>query len=135
VWTNTRDHDQVDGTPDDDANYGIYSVLDGPLGSGAWNVRLGWADADVSPGENFISLATEQPLGFATLGMALGRTGASDELGPGSDDTLHAETFLRFTVNDYIAISPDLQYVENSGFNDDLDTFVYGIRVAAFYSP
>ena len=135
LWTNTRDHDRVDGTPDDRANYGLYSVLAGQLGQGFWNVRLGWADPDVSAGENFISLATEQPLGFATIGVGLARTGASDDLGPGSDDTLHAEAFLRFDINDYLQISPDIQYVENSGFDEDLDAFVYGVRFVVFFSP
>ncbi len=71
----------------------------------------------------------------SALGLGLARTGASDDLGPGSDDTLHAEAFLRFTLKDFLQISPDIQYVENSGFDENLDAFVYGVRVAAFFSP
>ena len=134
LWTNTRDHQRLDTASDDADNRGVYGVFEGGLGPGHYNVRLGYSDPDVSPGETFVALATEQPLGFATLGLGLAHTGASDELGPGSDDTIHAETFLRFDVNDYLQISPDLQYVENSGFDADRDGFVYGLRVAGFFS-
>ena len=134
VWTNTRDHDNVNGTADNRANYGVYGLVNGAIGPGIWNMRLGWADPDVSPGENFVSLAMEQPLGFAHLGVGVARTGASDELGANFDDSLHAEAYMRFTINDYLQISPDIQYIENSGFDEDVDAFVYGVRFALFLS-
>lgn len=139
AWTNTRDHAELSANSQSAKNFGFYGLLDGALGDGAFNIRVGWADPDVSPAETFVALAAEHPLVPANIGLGIARIGASDRLGSGTDNSIQAEAYARFAINQYLHISPDIQYIKNSGFNDtgtgiDQDIWVFGLRIGALFS-
>lgn len=123
VWTNTSDQDRNDGNGTDE-NYGLYGVVDGSAGNVNWNVRLGWANEDVSAAESFISFAGEMPLAGMTLGAAIGHVMQSDPaVTATSDDTTHAEIYLKHEYSDSFSITPSVQFIENSGFDGSNATF------------
>lgn len=132
IWANTAEHDRLDGTGTD-ANRGIYASIDGSLSRVNWNVRLGAADQEVAEAARFASLALEYPYGENAVGAAIGRIGASDELAGDRDDTTHAELYARFAVAGGFEVTPNVQWVENSGLDSseaavDASVTVVGMR-------
>ena len=123
IWTNTSDQDRHDGNGTDE-NYGIYGVVDGSAGKVKWNMRLGWANEDVSSAESFISFAGEMPVAGMTLGAAIGHVKQSDPAQTATtDDTTHAEIYLRHDYSDSFSITPSIQFIENSGFDSSNSSF------------
>jgi hypothetical protein len=132
AWSNTADHTRLDGSSDQENNWGLYGVADGGFGETRWNLRLGWADASVSESGDFIAITLEQPAGPATLGAGIARTGASSNL-TGGDDSLQAELYARFELTGGVQITPDLQWIRNSGLDGsgsshDRSIWVAGVR-------
>jgi hypothetical protein len=134
VWINTADHAELDGPDDSEDNYGVYAVVDGAVGEGAWNVRLGAANDKVSQTAGFASVAVEYPAGPAMLGLGVARSWLSDEdKTPDLDDATQAEVYARFDVRDSFSLTPSLQWLENSGFDAsnsvvDDSVLVYSLR-------
>jgi len=134
VWINTADHAELDGPDDSEDNYGIYAVIDGQVGEGAWNVRLGAANDKVSQTAGFASIAMEYPAGPAMLGLGVAHSWLSDEdKTPDLDDATQAELYARFDVRDSFSLTPSLQWLENSGFDAsnsvvDDSVLVYSLR-------
>jgi carbohydrate-selective porin OprB len=121
-WVNTRHHDSDGDGIDDDrlkdaAARGVYGNLEGGLGAGQWNLRLGWADASVQPAAGFASLAYTYPLGQTVLGAGVGRTFASDRIDAPHEDLTQAEVYARVPLGKGFTVSPDLQYIDHSGFD------------------
>lgn len=137
-------HNTANNTDHDTAhNYGIYAVLDGINSTFNWNVRGGLANDKVSAAEKFLSVSFELPLGENAVGFALAQTWISPALD--YDDTLdniqQAELYYRYKLSfglgqkqgyilsNNIELTPNLQYIKNSGFNARLDNaLIYGVR-------
>lgn len=134
VWINTGHHERLDGNADDEDNQGVYGVLDGPLGEGAWTLRAGWADPRVSAAAWTLGIALEQPLGGATAGLGLVHTAVSGDAAPGNGDNQTAELYLRFDLGRHLQITPLVQYVRNPGFDSsqtvlDQELWLAGVRL------
>lgn len=134
AWLSSADHDRLDGTSSDEDNYGVYSNIDFAVGEAMVNVRLGWADDSVSPGDTFVGVAAELPTSLAPLGLAIGQVGlAEDAEAPGLDDITQAEAYLRFELHEQFQLTPSVQWISNSGFDSsdtvlDDDQVVYSLR-------
>ena len=135
LWANTADQAYVDGRAGhDDDNWGLYALAEGPLANDMkWNVRVGWADEELSAGEAFLSAAVEIPTRYATLGVGAGHTWVSDDLA-GGDDTTVAELYARMEVAENVAVTPSLQWISNANFDGsdtahDDDEWVLSVRV------
>jgi hypothetical protein len=134
IWFSSAEHERLDGNGDEANNYGLYGLLDGPAGDGAWNLRAGWADPDLSEAAWFLGAVLEYPLGPATAGFGIAHTGVSGHAGPDRGHNSVAEVYARFDVSEHLQITPSLQYVRNPGFVDtgrelDRDQWLVGLRV------
>lgn len=134
VWANTADNEYVNGSNNTSNNYGLYLSTDIDLNGSSLNVRAGLADADVSEASNFIAVTYETELFGNTTGLGLARTGASNELAD-AKDTVHAEIYSRFDINQHLHITPSIQWIKKSGFDDsetsfDNDITIIGLRAA-----
>ncbi len=145
MWINTADHAHLNPNPTDlDAtsnNYGIYGVLNGSMDTGTWGIRAGWADPEVSEANWSLGVAMEYPInGVGIAGVGFMYTGVSNDLrnNPGenfvaADGMMVAEVYLRLDhLTDHLAITPLIQYVDNSGFNSSetapTDVWIFGVR-------
>lgn len=137
-WHNTADNEHVDGSGRLDDNYGIYLNGDYIRGNYGLNLRLGIASEDVSYAAGFASLALQRQLDSATLGVAAGYTGVSDEADNTKDDISQLELYYRFSMNDSLAVTPSVQWVKNSGFDSDdssveSDLVVCSLRISMVF--
>lgn len=83
----------------------------------------------MSAASDFLALAYSQPLGDMTMGVGISRIGDSDDLPGPTAATKQAEVYLRIPVANNFYITPDLQYIDNSGFDPGLDDVVVaGVR-------
>lgn len=133
IWYNGADHSDLDdpfpSADDDEKNYGVYTSVGGDIGPGRWVGWGGLANEEVSAVANFLGLAYSQGIGaHMTLGLGVARIGASDDVPEPADSVVQAEAYLRIQVLEHLYLTPDLQYVANSGFDPDRDTFVFGLR-------
>ncbi len=135
VWFNSRHNDSDgDGIDDDrlsDTNgRGVYGNVSGELGTGQWNVRLGWADPDAQASAGFVGVAYARPVGTAVLGAAVGRTFASKQLTTDHADIDQREIYLRMPVGKGVTVTADLQHIRHSGFDPGQGgDWVTGVRV------
>lgn len=136
LWYDTGNAEELGGGGS--ANpYGLYALAGMPVGKGRIQARFGIANDDTQRAADFESVAYQLPTiklqdHDTMLGVAVSRTGDSDELGAGSDPIYRAEAYWRVHVYGPAYISPDIQYVDNAGFDSDADgTFVGGIRATA----
>ena len=133
-WINTRHHDSDGDGIDDDrlkdaAARGVYGNLEGGLGAGQWNLRLGWADASVQPTAGFAALAYAYPLGQMILGAGVARTFASNRIDTPHKDLTQVETYARIPLGKGFTVSPNVQYIEHSGFDPERNgDVVAGLR-------
>lgn len=126
-WYNGADHSQLNNpAADNKDNYGGYVSGGGPLGPGQWVVWGGVANDKVSPVANFMAAAYAVDIQRTTLGVGLSRIGDSDHLPGKTDAIVQAEIYLRINVYQNFYVTPDLQYVNNSGFDPSLDGVVVG---------
>lgn len=137
AWVNSADHERWDGS-DTASNYGLYGVLNWPLGRGTLGARIGLANPDVAEAENFVSLAWEYPVDGGAIGAGVGRAGASDEFratDPGNIGNLtQAEVYTRLDIWKDLQVTPSIQHIRNSGFlrselGFDRSAVVAGLRV------
>jgi len=118
-WLRTDDHVVPDTPNETDMNYGIYGVLDWHSGVNAANVRLGFANEDVSVATQFAAAAYQRQTRLGQLGVGVARTVIANSFRQGDlDNTSAAELFFRIPVGDESGhITPSIQYVENPGFD------------------
>jgi len=138
VWQSTADAAYLDGSATMDHNFGMYLTTDQALGASKLNLRVGMANDKVSEAAGFIGLALETELAGDTLGIGVAQTDVSDKAGPGKEDTRQAEVYLRMVLADNLRITPSLQWIENSGFDNtatvyDKSLLVYGIRASYLF--
>jgi hypothetical protein len=123
MWLNSAGHARLDGGAGTEHNYGLYLGVDGRLGRGMWNLRVGLANDQVSPTSRFLSAAVERPLSQATLGLGLAYSGLSaQDTTAQQDNSLLAEAYLRFVPRDDVSLTPAVQWLRNSGFDTSATT-------------
>lgn len=119
AWVNSADYERWDGTGTA-SDYGIYGVLDWPMGGGTMGARIGLANENVAKAANFVALAWEYPLNGAAIGIGAGHGSASDKFratDPGNiGDLTQAEVYIRLGVRKDLEVTPSVQSIRNSGF-------------------
>lgn len=139
TWLNSADHDKLDGSSGSEDNYGVYANIDGGIGNGHWNIRLGAANEEVSQTARFASFAVDFPLGISTVGLGVAHSWLSDdETTADLDDSTLVELYARFDVWDELSLTPSVQWLKNSGFDAsntayDDSLMVYGLRATAVF--
>lgn len=125
VWSNSADHDYVDGSGKTGSNKGGYLSADLDfdvfIQHSKLNLRIGMADEKVSNAGEFYGVSLETPLVDHILGLGLANTGASSEAGSNAEDLHQAEVYVRFNLSDTFHITPSIQWLENSGLREDPD--------------
>lgn len=132
IWYDTGKVGEL-GSADATNPYGIYAIAEVPAGSGRLQFRAGLANDKAQATANFVSIAYQQPIKLSnmntTLGVAVGRTGASSERS-NADAIVQVEAYWRINVAGSFYVSPDLQYIMNPGFDSSRDNaFIAGIRM------
>ncbi len=115
---------------------GIFLSCDQELGNifGAW-IRLGWQEASAAMAHDTLFSG-----GVNITGRWYGRSQDNIGIGyaylngeNGLDDTQVAEIYWRIVLNDHLAVSADLQYMEDN-YDDprqeDINGVIAGVRVA-----
>jgi porin len=126
----------LDENGDKERQMGVWISLDQQLGKifGGW-IRYGWADDKV-----LIDYKGLVSGGLNITGKWYGRE--ADNIGLGYaylngkndfDYTQVAEAYWRFVLNDYFAVTADLQYMQDKydAGRDDVDGFIGGVRMTA----
>ncbi len=133
VWYDTAHQSRLDRPSEEGRAYGFYAGLVGPAGPGLWAMRAGIANDEVQADANFLSLAYELPVQLGardtTLGLAIARRGDSSHLPFDSEPIRQVEAYWRIHVAGSAYISPDIQYIDNAGFQDRSGVWVGGARV------
>lgn len=137
IWYDTGDVDSLDSTGNTNG-YGFYVSAGAPVAAGRVLARAGIANDDAQAAANFLSLAYQLPLQFAsretTLGVAVARTGDSSNLTFDSAPVYQAEAYWRINVVGSFYVSPDVQYIKNAGFDKSHDdVLIGGVRVGATF--
>jgi len=139
AWLNTADHQTLDMTSDNQANYGAYMLAGYKKNRHAANIRLGLANPDVSQAAAFASAAYRYQSGPYTAGAGVGRVFlSSQEPSTSLDDTDQYELFLRYTLRKGLFLTGDVQRIVNSDFGTSHDNrhqhaTVYGVRLTWLY--
>jgi len=96
-------------------------------------VRAGWADEGGSMMQKSVSVGVgyQKTPGKNLLGVGLNWGEPNEDTWqPGLPDQYTAELFYRWQISKAIAVTPDLQYIENPALNPDTDSlWVFGLRV------
>jgi len=129
--------DFFDKSGDTENRLGVFLSFDQQLGDifGAWT-RLGWQDDDALVNYDYLLSG-----GINITGKWYGREKDNIGIGyayiNGADDsdfdyTQVAEVYWRFVLNDYFAVTADVQYMQDEfdTDEDDIDGFILGIRSA-----
>ncbi|MES1925792.1 hypothetical protein [Salinisphaera sp. T31B1] len=130
VWYNGADHTEL-AHPGRDrkTNYGTYTSIGSGLAGGQWVAQGGIANDKVAAAANFMGLAYEHPAGDVIVGTGVARIGVSDDQPEPADSVVQAEVYARIPLGRDVYVTPDLQYVNNSGFDPTLDdVLVAGAR-------
>lgn len=135
VWTSTTEHVRLDDSGNTQENYGAYLSIDQTFGDNKINLRIGAANEKVSETAGFISLAIETPVASHTLGIGIAKTMVSKAIQTDKDDTSQAEVYIRFDLHDKLHITPSVQQIQNSGFDNSASNFdkvltVYSVRTS-----
>ena len=124
-------------------NYGMGLSCDQKLGEVfGWFCRLGWADPAVSQLEYHWSTGMQMTGKYWArpddiIGVGVGQAIPGDKYGEADnphDNETHLEAYYNIKINEYLHISPDLQFIWNpDGVSDNNDgdadpIFVYGLR-------
>ena len=142
-WTNTNDYGKLDGTGDGkEKNYGFGLSFDQQLSDifGAF-ARLSLANGAIE-NENYASntwslglQATVKGLGNQdVVAVAYGQINPSsqfkDYVNEKAKSENHLELYYSWNVTSYLAITPNLQMIENPFYDGDADTaYVSSIRM------
>jgi len=117
VWLQTAANAYLDGSGNTANNYGIYLNSDHHFGRYGLNVRLGAANPRVSAAAQFVGVALERGFGRHQAGIGYTYTVASDEDSAGLGNRSQIEAYYRFQQTDHLSITPSLQRIINSQFD------------------
>lgn len=140
-WYMNADHEEWDGSDDDQTGSGFGLSLDQQLIPDILTafVRAGWQDKDIYEIEAHYSGGLQLAGKFwnrddDVVGLAYGFAKISDEYKDASagnidDDEQHLEFYYRLVFNDHFALSADYQWIKNPAGNSDADNAsVFGLR-------
>lgn len=139
VWTNTANHQAIDGSGRGHKNYGSYLLSGYRQGRHALNFRLGVANDKVSQASAFTSLGYQFKQDAYVLGAGVARAFLSpQESNKALGDTVHYEVYLRYAVSKGVFLTGDVQHIVNSNFgtlaaNRNQGITVYGLRLTLLY--
>ncbi len=142
AWYNGDKHQEILGDDTDETGYGLGLSFDQEITKslGVF-LRYGWQNEDVYPYDHALSF------GFSLAGNAWGRPDDVFGLGFGvaflsddyeeklaregfdTEDEYHLEAYYSFKVNQYLTLTPDLQWTDNpAGYEDRDDFWVFSVR-------
>ena len=139
AWTNTSDHDAVNGSSSGLDNFGGYLLAGYKQGQHALNVRLGLANDKVSQASGFTSLGYQFKYADYVMGAGAARIFlSSNEPNTALGDTEHYEIYLRYAFSKGIFLTGDVQQIYNSNFgalaeNRNKGIPIYGLRFTWLY--
>ncbi|WP_103879693.1 carbohydrate porin [Vibrio hangzhouensis] len=81
-------------------------------------------DSSISAGLGYFGLGNQT----SNLGFAVNWSKINDAFGSDLDDQFTSELFFNWAINDYIQLTPDIQYIKNPAFSDKSSTWVMGLR-------
>jgi porin len=135
VWCQTADNAYLNGSGNTGNNYGVYLSADHQFGQHRMNLRLGLANPAVSEAAQFIGLAVDHPIGKSHAGLGYTKTFVSNQDAAKADRSQY-EAYLRFDLDDKLSLTPSLQRIQNSNFDNSgttTDSNVHVISVRASY--
>jgi hypothetical protein len=118
--------------------YGFYVLAGALVGPGRLEARAGLVNPDAQAAANALSLSYQLPIQLADretiLGVAVARTGDSDELAFQSKPIYQAEAYWRIDVIGPLHVSPDIQYIKHAGFEASRGgAWIGGVRVSVTF--
>lgn len=133
TWIQTADNAYLNGSGDTGNNYGVYLSADHQFGETRMNVRLGAANPVVSETAQFIGVALDHPVGDQYMGFGYTKSFVSDQAGPNTADRSQYEVYYRLRWNAHLSLTPSIQRIQNSNFDDsgatvDSNVYVYSLR-------
>jgi len=129
AWVNGSDHEEIDGGDDDENGWGCGLSFDQQITDCFTAfVRAGLADDEVYEIEGSWSAGadirgTKWNRENDVLGFALSQALINDKLEDDDTETL-LEVYYSIILNDHLAISPDIQIIDNPGGDSHNDTVV-----------
>ncbi|MBW3697751.1 porin [Vibrio sp. T187] len=89
-------------------------------------------DKSISAGIGYFGLAGEgNNLGFA-LNWSEVNENLSDAYGVGNSTQVTSEIYYNMALNNFIQVTPDIQYIKDPAFSTESSTWVFGIRARIF---
>ena len=138
IWSNSAHHAYLDDSGQTGNNQGAYLSTDHFFGQTKLNLRIGAANDEISTAARFIALTQETPLFGQTLGLGLAKTGVSDkaktESGADMADSQQAEAYVRFELESNWHLTPSVQWIQNSGFDDSATHYAREISIYSLRS-
>ncbi len=136
-WVNSAEHPRLASTDVTEPNAGLFSVVGWSFGEHALSARAGLSNGDVSPAHAFLGATYLWVRRPNALGLALGRTLASDAL-PELANVGHAEVFARRRLVGEVFVTASVQHIHNSDFDasgDRVDRrlWIAGLRLSAVF--
>ncbi len=134
-WVNTAEHPLLAGSGGTEQSRGAFSVVGWSRGEHALSARAGVANGSVSVVRGFTGVTYLFVRRPNALGLAIGRSFASDDT-PGLSDVTHAEVFARRRLYREIFFTASVQRIVNSGFDASgvvvaPTVWVGGVRLSA----
>ncbi len=146
-WIRTSELPQHLGEANKSFAYGIYGNIDGEIAENMlWSTRLGWNSAkDTDEVVTHASVALEHSYTEAhALGLGVAWNGLSSSFKStfaNAANPFVVEMYYRWKINQYVAISPDIQYwthannqSQSNAGNVGGNAWVYGLRIQLGHS-
>ena len=92
-------------------------------------MRLGLANPQVSEAAQFIGLAMDHPMGKHHAGIGYTKTFVSNQAGTGKADRSQYEAYFRFDLNGNLSLTPSVQRIQNSNFDNSGTTSKSDVNV------
>ena len=142
AWYNGEKHDELKGHGTDQG-YGIALSFDQEVfeGVGVF-LRYGWQNDDIYEYDQALSFGLSLSGNLwgrkdDTFGLGFGIAFLSSDYedllekreGKDAEDEYHLEIYYKFQINDYLALTPDIQWTDNpAGYDDHDDFWVFTLR-------
>ncbi len=142
AWYNGDKHQEILGNDNDETGYGLGLSFDQEIASGVGLfLRYGWQDDEIYDYDQALSFGLSLAGNLwgrpdDVFGLGFGVAFLSDDYedklrskGFDTEDEYHLEAYYRFQVNEYLALTPDLQWTDNpKGYEDRDDFWVFTVR-------
>ncbi len=134
VWLRSDQQPVISDSTSTEMNYGVYGVYGWQGDCDAWNIRLGFANEDLSVATRFAAIAYQRRTPYGTLGVGVAHTEIAQDLRERQlDPALDSELFFRMPLGPSAHITPSIQYVRNPLIRSERGgsssaTFIAGVR-------